>query len=96
MGGRWLVLVWNMAGLALLSRAERCYESFIGEKRDLVGRLISEFESALATLAARDPDLTFHLRWHPFQLNPDLPADVRAKIVDVSRAGSRGTTLSIM
>lgn len=34
---------------ALLSRAERCYESFIGAKRDLVGQLIGHFEGALAS-----------------------------------------------
>jgi predicted DsbA family dithiol-disulfide isomerase len=33
-----------------------------------------KLEAALETLAQREPDLTVAVRWHPFQLNPDLPA----------------------
>ena len=39
---------------ALLSRAERCYESFLGPKRDLIGQLIGHFEGALSS---QDPRL---------------------------------------
>ncbi|MBO9713839.1 molecular chaperone HscC [Sphingomonas sp.] len=34
---------------AVLARAGRCYESFIGDRRDEIGRWIGHFESALAT-----------------------------------------------
>jgi predicted DsbA family dithiol-disulfide isomerase len=33
-----------------------------------------KLETALAELAAREPGLAVARRWHPFQLNPDLPA----------------------
>lgn len=33
-----------------------------------------KLESALAQLAQREPSLDVAVRWHPFQLNPDLPA----------------------
>ena len=32
-----------------------------------------KLESALGELAEREPDLDIAVRWHPFQLNPDLP-----------------------
>jgi molecular chaperone HscC len=35
------------ANAAALARGERCYESFIGERRDFVGQLILAFESVL-------------------------------------------------
>ena len=35
------------ANVAALARAERCYESFIGDRREYVGRLVAGFESAL-------------------------------------------------
>ncbi|MDP1632606.1 MAG: molecular chaperone HscC [Caulobacter sp.] len=37
------------ANLALLARAGRCYEDFIADRRDYVGRLIAQFETALET-----------------------------------------------
>jgi molecular chaperone HscC len=37
------------ANRALLARAERCYEGFIGERREMVGQLIAHFEAALAS-----------------------------------------------
>jgi predicted DsbA family dithiol-disulfide isomerase len=34
-----------------------------------------KLESALGQLATTEPALDVTVRWHPFQLNPDLPAD---------------------
>jgi predicted DsbA family dithiol-disulfide isomerase len=34
-----------------------------------------KLETALAELRAREPDIATMQRWHPFQLNPDLPAE---------------------
>jgi predicted DsbA family dithiol-disulfide isomerase len=34
-----------------------------------------KLEAALSELRAREPDLHSAVRWHPFQLNPDLPAE---------------------
>jgi predicted DsbA family dithiol-disulfide isomerase len=34
-----------------------------------------KLESALSQLAVREPGLAVARRWHPFQLNPDLPHD---------------------
>jgi predicted DsbA family dithiol-disulfide isomerase len=42
-----------------------CPWCYIGKRR---------LESALAELTGRDRDLSVVVRWHPFQLNPDLPA----------------------
>jgi molecular chaperone HscC len=42
----------DAANAALLARAGRCYEGFIGERRDYVGRLILDFE---AVLERQDP-----------------------------------------
>jgi predicted DsbA family dithiol-disulfide isomerase len=33
-----------------------------------------KLEAALAELIRSEPDLSVKIRWHPFQLNPDLPA----------------------
>ncbi len=41
------------ANRALLSRAERSYEAFIGEKREAIGQLIGFFEAALASQEPR-------------------------------------------
>ncbi len=41
-----------------------CPWCYIGKRR---------LEDALAQLRAADPDLPVQVRWHPFQLNPDLP-----------------------
>ena len=40
------------ANRALLTRASRCYENFLGDKRAIVGQLISQFETVLD---AQDP-----------------------------------------
>ncbi len=32
-------------------------------------------DAAIATLYEQDPDFVATIRWHPFQLNPDLPSD---------------------
>jgi molecular chaperone HscC len=40
------------ANQALIARAERCYESFIGERRETAGQLLAYFEG---TLASQDP-----------------------------------------
>lgn len=37
---------------ALLARATRCYESFIGDRREMIGHMLTQFE---ATLDAQDP-----------------------------------------
>lgn len=42
-----------------------CPWCFIGKRK---------LESALAELARTEPSTGVHVRWHPFQLNPDLPA----------------------
>ncbi|HEY8616742.1 MAG TPA: Hsp70 family protein [Phenylobacterium sp.] len=42
-----------------LARAERCYETFLGDRRDYVARLISEFEAVLET---QDPRAAEHAR----------------------------------
>jgi predicted DsbA family dithiol-disulfide isomerase len=49
-----------------------CPWCYIGKRR---------LEAALARLRAAEPDLPIAVRWHPFELNPDLPpagADRRA------------------
>ncbi|MFO1303626.1 MAG: DsbA family oxidoreductase [Burkholderiales bacterium] len=43
-----------------------CPWCYIGKRR---------LEAAIAQLRESDPDLPFAVRWHPFQLNPDLPAE---------------------
>lgn len=43
-----------------------CPWCYIGKRR---------LESALARLRESDPDLPVTVRWHPFQLNPDLPRE---------------------
>jgi predicted DsbA family dithiol-disulfide isomerase len=43
-----------------------CPWCYIGKRR---------LEAALARLRESDPDLPVEVRWHPFQLNPDLPRD---------------------
>ncbi len=43
-----------------------CPWCFIGKRK---------LDSALADLARTEPALGVNVRWHPFQLNPDLPAD---------------------
>ena len=43
-----------------------CPWCFIGKRK---------LERALAELDSSEPSLDVEVRWHPFQLNPDLPAD---------------------
>ena len=43
-----------------------CPWCYIGKRR---------LEAALARLRESDPELPVVVRWHPFQLNPDLPRD---------------------
>jgi predicted DsbA family dithiol-disulfide isomerase len=43
-----------------------CPWCYIGKRR---------LEAALARLRESDPELPVVVRWHPFQLNPDLPAE---------------------
>ncbi len=43
-----------------------CPWCYIGKRR---------LEAALAALRAAEPDLMVDVRWHPFQLNPDLPRE---------------------
>jgi predicted DsbA family dithiol-disulfide isomerase len=42
-----------------------CPWCYIGKRR---------LEAAIAQMREAEPDLPFEVRWHPFQLNPDLPA----------------------
>jgi predicted DsbA family dithiol-disulfide isomerase len=43
-----------------------CPWCYIGKRR---------LEHALGTLRAREPDLGLEVRWHPFELNPDIPPE---------------------
>ena len=43
-----------------------CPWCYIGKRR---------LEAALAALAEREPDVGVAVRWHPFELNPDLPRE---------------------
>jgi predicted DsbA family dithiol-disulfide isomerase len=77
-----------------------CPWCYIGKRR---------LEAALARLRETDPDLPVEIRWHPFQLNPDLPAEgidrrqyVEAKFGGPDRArqvyarvGAAGETVGI-
>ncbi len=42
--------------LAAMARAERCYESFLGDRRDYIGRMIGNFTSALDSQDPRTID----------------------------------------
>jgi predicted DsbA family dithiol-disulfide isomerase len=42
-----------------------CPWCYVGKRR---------LEAAIAQMREEEPDLPFEVRWHPFQLNPDLPA----------------------
>jgi predicted DsbA family dithiol-disulfide isomerase len=53
-----------------------------------------KLEDALSQLKAREPDMDIAVRWHPFQLNPDVPTDgipratyLAAKFGGAARAG---------
>ncbi|HVO90801.1 MAG TPA: DsbA family oxidoreductase [Casimicrobiaceae bacterium] len=77
-----------------------CPWCYIGKRR---------LEAALAELRAGDPVLAVRMRWHPFQLNPELPAEgidraeyIRAKWGSVERAaqnyqrvGAAGTSAGL-
>ena len=43
-----------------------CPWCYIGKRR---------LEAAIAQFRESNPELPFEIRWHPFQLNPDLPAE---------------------
>jgi predicted DsbA family dithiol-disulfide isomerase len=52
-----------------------------------------KLEQALSKLRSREPEIEIAVRWHPFQLNPDLPATgmsraayIEAKFGDKARA----------
>ena len=49
-----------------------------------------KLERALAELGSSEPSLHVKVRWHPFQLNPDLPADgvTRASYVEQKFVGA--------
>jgi len=53
-----------------------CPWCFIGKRK---------LEAALAELARREPSLVVNVRWHPFQLNPDLPAEGIPRATYVAR-----------
>ncbi|HET8832291.1 MAG TPA: DsbA family oxidoreductase [Casimicrobiaceae bacterium] len=58
-----------------------CPWCFIGKRK---------LEAALAELDKSEPALDIEIRWHPFQLNPDLPADgiSRASYVEQKFGGA--------
>jgi predicted DsbA family dithiol-disulfide isomerase len=58
-----------------------CPWCFIGKRK---------LEAALAELGKSDPSLGVEVRWHPFQLNPDLPSEgmSRASYVEQKFGGS--------
>jgi predicted DsbA family dithiol-disulfide isomerase len=57
-----------------------CPWCYIGKKR---------LETALAQLAAARPDVTPVVRWRPFQLNPDMPAEGISRETYVQRKFGR-------
>jgi molecular chaperone HscC len=44
------------ANAAVIARAERCYENFIGERRDYIGRMIGDFQAVLDRQEPRATD----------------------------------------
>jgi predicted DsbA family dithiol-disulfide isomerase len=62
-----------------------CPWCFIGKRR---------LESALATWQQTHPEVAVTLRWHPFQLNPDLPSEGMAREQYVrEKFGARADTV---
>ncbi len=59
-----------------------CPWCFIGKRR---------LETALAALAQREPERDVRIRWHPFQLNPDLPPEgiERSAYLEAKFGGAR-------
>ena len=53
-----------------------CPWCFIGKRK---------LERALAELRTTEPSLAVQVRWHPFELNPDLPAEGIARTTYVER-----------
>ena len=53
-----------------------------------------KLETALAELQAREPGLAILRRWHPFQLNPDLPPEgiARAAYIEAKFGGKARAT----
>jgi len=53
-----------------------------------------KLETALAELQAREPGLSIVRRWHPFQLNPDLPSEGigRATYIEAKFGGKARAT----
>src|SRR5258708_27291404 len=50
-----------------------------------------KLEQALSELRAREPGIEVAVRWHPFELNPDLPAEgiARADYLDAKFGGGQ-------
>ena len=58
-------LAGRRAELAALARANRCFEQFLGDKRELISRMLSEFEAALENQDPREIEqarVTLHQR----------------------------------
>jgi predicted DsbA family dithiol-disulfide isomerase len=59
-----------------------CPWCFIGKRK---------LETALERLHEREPEADVRVRWHPFQLNPDLPADgIPREAYLAAKFGGRG------
>ena len=58
-----------------------CPWCYIGKRR---------LEAALAQLREADPELPVAVRWHPFQLNPDVPSGGIGRTASTSRRSSAG------
>lgn len=44
----------EVVNATLLSRLSRCYESFLGEKREVIGQMLTAFEASLERQEARE------------------------------------------
>ncbi len=60
-----------------------CPWCYIGKRR---------LEAALARLRETNPELPVEVRWHPFQLNPDMPSEgiTRKRYVETKFGGAEG------
>ena len=62
-----------------------CPWCYVGKRR---------LEGALALLAEAHPDVTPHVRWHTFQLNPDMPAEgIDREVYVMSKFGDRADSI---